>query len=187
MKSSPIQPKRWLRSSRRTLLAGTGLIAVFFMLFVGITSYLFIQGYRDAYERAEERSSSAAQLVATNAGWIYETAQQTLRRIDEAVGSDLTVVTGNAVIDIGQMLSALPGQAKVYVVDAAGNTKFSTDPLVKPIDIRDREYFTAHEAGAVTHVSGLMVSRLEGDQIFTISRRLERGAAFTGLPFSRST
>ena len=80
--SLPAPSDTGFRSPRGTLLAASGLIVVFFLLFVGITTYLFLQGHRDAYERAEDKAASAAQLVATNAGWIYETAQQALRRID---------------------------------------------------------------------------------------------------------
>jgi two-component system, sensor histidine kinase PdtaS len=177
----PASPETGFRSPRGTLLAASGLIVVFFLLFVGITTYLFLQGYRDARERAEDKAASAAQLVATNAGWIYETAQQALRRIDEAVGSDMSEVAGDAVVDISQSVASLPGRVKVYVVDETGDTKFSTDPLVKPINITDREYFTAHVAGADTHISALMVSRLDGNQIFTISHRLERNGVFEGV------
>jgi two-component sensor histidine kinase len=179
--SQPVPVDRGFRSPRGTLLAASGLIVVFFLLFVGITIFLFLQGYRDAYERAEDKAASASQLVATNAGWIYETAQQALRRIDEALGADLSGIAGNVVQDISQSVEALPGSVKVYVVDEKGDTRFSTDPQVQAINITDREYFTAHVAGEVTHVSGLLVSRLNNEQIFTISRRLERNGVFEGV------
>lgn len=180
--SSPVSLDRGFRSPRGTLLAASGLIVVLFLLFVGITVYLFLQGYRDAYERAEDKASSAAQLVATNVGWIYETAQQALRRIDESVGSELSDVAGDAVLDISESVTSLPGRVKVYVVDENGDTRFSTDPNVKPINITDREYFIAHATGGKdTHVSGLLVSRLDGQQIFTISRRLVRDGVFEGV------
>jgi two-component sensor histidine kinase len=163
------------------VLAASGLIVVFFLLFVGVTGYLLLQGYNNARDRAEERAVSAARQVATNAGWIYETAQQALRRIDDAVADDLSTITGEDIADIGASVASLPGQVKIYVVDADGETRFSTDPNVKPINITDREYFQAALQGEETHVSGLLVSRLDGQQIFTISRRLERNGEFVGV------
>lgn len=119
-------------------------------------------------------------MVAINAGWVFETAQQALRRIDDSVGANLDSMSSESIQDISSSVSSLPGQVKVYVVDAKGETRFSTDRQVKPINITDREYFSALAQGEETHVSALLVSRLSGDQIFVISRRLERNGQFTG-------
>ena len=74
----------------------------------------------------------------------------------------------------------MPGSVKVYVVDANGVTQLTTDPQFKPIDVRDREYFQAVAKGEAWHVTPLLVSRLNGEQIFVISRRIERNGTFAG-------
>ena len=72
-------------------------------------------------------------------------------------------------------------KAEPYVVAADGRTLYSTDPGLKPIDIRDREYFKALEAGREDYVSSLLISRLSGDQIFVFSRRFEEAGVFAGV------
>ena len=81
---------------------------------------------------------------------------------------------------ISDAIANLPGNVKAYVVAADGRTLFSTDPNVKPIDVRDREYFAALAKGAYWYTSSLMVSRLDGTQIFVFSKRLERNKEFVG-------
>jgi two-component sensor histidine kinase len=164
----------------RAPLAATGLILLFLLLFAGLATFLFWQGYRDTFERAEAKAISSAQLVATNVEWIVETARQALRRIDSAVGDDLSEVPGGAVGDLSEAVQSLPGNVKTYVVDAAGETKLSTDPNVQPINITDRPYFSELAAGKEEYISELLISRLNGAQIFVISRRLERDGVFQG-------
>jgi two-component sensor histidine kinase len=74
----------------------------------------------------------------------------------------------------------LPSGVQAYVVDAEGRTLYSTDPEIKPVDITDRDYFTAVRDGQIEYVSSLLVSRLNGDQIFVFSRRIVREGRFMG-------
>ena len=54
---------------------------------------------------------------------------------------------GADVKDIREAVDSLPGQVKAYVVDAKGDTLYSTDPQVKNVNITDREYFSALARG----------------------------------------
>ncbi len=177
--------KIWTRPTREgprdTASAVFGLIAVLLALFVALVSFSTIQARRDAQQRALDRSLAASQVVATNAHWISELAHQALRRIDEALGDRITLAPSAAVRDIRQAVDNLPGTVKAYVVDANGNTLFSTDPQVKPINITDREYFSVPASGAEWYTSSLMISRLNGEQIFVFSRRIERDGVFAGV------
>ena len=165
---------------RGASMAAIGLILLFLLLFAGLSFFVFWQGYRDAYEQTEAKAASSAHIVATNVGWMVETVRQALRRIDEAVGPDFANAEGTAIGDLGATVSSLPGTVKIYVVDAKGDTRLSTDPEVQPINITDREYFSELAAGKAEYFSSLLVSRLNGEQIFVISRRLERDGAFLG-------
>ncbi|CAG1010986.1 MAG: sensor histidine kinase [Rhizobiaceae bacterium] len=166
---------------RDTASAVFGLIAVLLALFVALVAFSTIQARRDAQQRALDRALAASQVVATNARWISELAHQALRRIDEALGDQFSLGPGAAVRDIRQAVDNLPGTVKAYVVDAGGNTLFSTDPQVRPIDITDREYFSVPAAGTEWYTSSLMISRLNGEQIFAFSRRIERNGQFAGV------
>ena len=160
--------------------AAIGLIVVLFALFLLVLGISTYQARSDAQQRAFERATAASQVVATNAKWIVQLAWQALRHIDDALGPDIADGKGQTVRDIRQAVNGLPGSVKAYVVDANGDTLFSTDPQVKPINITDREYFSALAAGAPSYVSPLLVSRLNGQQIFVFSHRLERNGKFAG-------
>jgi two-component sensor histidine kinase len=160
--------------------AAIGLIALLLLLSVLVLAVSTYQARRDAERGAFARAEAASQVVATNAKWIVELAWQALRHIDDALGPDITNGKGQTVRDIREAVENLPMSVKAYVVDAQGNTLFSTDPQVKPINITDREYFSALAAGAPAYISSLMVSRLDGSQIFVFSRRLERDGKFAG-------
>lgn len=166
---------------RDTASAVVGLISVLLALFVALVAFSTVQARRDAQQRALDRALAASQVVATNARWISELAHQALRRMDEALGGELSTAPGAAVRDMRQAVDNLPGTVKAYVVDAAGNTLFSTDPQVRPISITDREYFSVPAAGAEWYTSPMMISRLNGEQIFVFSRRIERSGRFAGV------
>jgi two-component sensor histidine kinase len=163
-----------------TIWAAAGLIVVLFLLFIVVLSLSILREWMDTGERARDRASSASQVVATNALWIAELSRQSLARIDEALGPDIEA-NATATADLmREAIETLPGNVKSYVVAADGRTLFSTDPKVKPIDVRDREYFSALAKGDAWYFSPLLVSRLDGQQIFVVSKRLVRHGAFVG-------
>lgn len=165
----------------RTLRAATALIVLMFALFVVVLSVSVIREREAARVAAEARAAAASQVVATNVGWITELSRQALGRIDEALGIDIAQGSVIGAERIRAAVDRLPGNVKTYVVAANGSTLFTTDPEIQPIDIRDREYFAVPAAGERFHISPLLVSRLDGKQIFVFSRRLERAGTFQGV------
>ncbi len=66
-------------------------------------------------------------------------------------------------------------------MDAQGRfVIYSTDPQIKPVDITDRVYFKAVRDGQAEYMSSLLVSRLNGSQIFVFSKRISEAGAFAG-------
>lgn len=137
------------------------------------------QSYHNTMKAAEDRVSSSSLVVATHAQWVTEFAGQATRRIADVAQGEQSRYR-NIVESVESAVLGLPGSVKVYIVDAAGNTRFSTDPDVKPVDITDRAYFEKLKEGAPDYVSSLLVSRLNGEQIFVFSRRLEKDGIFDG-------
>ncbi|MFI0847175.1 sensor histidine kinase [Mesorhizobium sp. IMUNJ 23232] len=164
-----------------TLRAAATLIAVMFVFFTFILGIAVFREWRGAETQAEQRALSASLVVSTNVRWLTQLSQQSLQRIDEALGSDLDQNAGSTASLVRDAVRALPGNVKSYVVSADGRTLFSTDPSVKPIDVRDREYFAEPAKGQLWYFSSLLVSRLDGAQIFVISKRLERRGEFAGV------
>ena len=140
--------------------------------------------FRNAYEAADEiariRAISSAEVVAANFEWVGETSHQLLQRVDDFVGPNLDALPVNALGFLKEAVSTLPGSPRIYLVGADGSTRLTTDPDFKPIDIRDRDYFKAVADGAATYISPMLVSRLNGEQIFVISKRVERNGVFVG-------
>lgn len=157
------------------------IIAMFVSLLLMLGLWLNTS-YRDAVRRTEERAIAASKIVASNVSLLDSLARQALQRIDETLGESLTPQASATVRNINEAVADLPGQVKAYVVDEKGSTLYSTDPMVKPINIVDRPYFSDLAKGAKQHISSLLISRLNGKQIFAFSRRLERTAALPAAP-----
>lgn len=160
--------------------AATAVIAAMFAALFILLGLWLHESYSSSVRRTEERATAAAKIVATNAAWIDALAWQALQRIDDSLGTDIGIAT-DTVQDINDAVADLPGNVQAYVVDRNGNTLYSTDPAIKPMNITDRPYFSELAKGAKTHVSNLLVSRLTGEQIFVFSRRLDRNGEFAGV------
>ncbi len=163
-----------------TYSAAKALIILLFALFVIMLFGSIWRGWVDAERRAEERALSGAHVVATNARWISELARSALLRIDDALGEDIEANAATTETLIREAVANLPGEVKSYVIATDGRTLFSTDPNLQPIDVRDRPYYQELANGAVWYLSPLLVSRLDGEQIFVYSRRLVRNGEFAG-------
>jgi two-component sensor histidine kinase len=145
-------------------------------LFIALLAYFIAVGIEQTQQRFEERSSAAVQVVATDAYWIAEVANQTLRRVDTALGAAMSGDPGA----LKPALDGLPTVVEVYIIDAQANTIFATVPGAASVSVADREYFSALRDGAQFYTSPMMVSRLTGDRIFVFSKRVERNGAFAG-------
>lgn len=137
------------------------------------------QSYFMTINRAEERAMASAKIVSSHVSWIHQMGTQTVRRIDDALRLTDLRFDGN-IRDMDLATQGLPSGVKAYVVDAEGRTLYSTDPEIKPVDITDRDYFKAVRDGQIEYVSSLLISRLNGNQIFVFSRRIVREGGFMG-------
>lgn len=166
--------ERW--ASISAIHAAIGLMLVFLALFVAIFAYFIAAGVRQTQQNLEDRSRAAAQVVATNAYWISEVANQTLRRIDTVLGPQMLGDSNS----IQGVLNGLPSVVEIDVIDAQANTIYATVPGASSVSVADREYFTALRDGADFYTSPMIVSRLTGDRIFVFSKRVERNNVFAG-------
>jgi two-component sensor histidine kinase len=164
----------------RSETLATALILAFLVFLLGGTAFVLRNAYQAADEIARIRAISSAEVVAANFEWVDETSHQLLQRVDDFVGPNLDALPTNALGFLKEAVSTLPGSPRLYLVGADGGTRLTTDPDFKPIDIRDRDYFQAVAKGAATYISPMLVSRLNGEQIFVISKRVERNGAFVG-------
>ncbi|MDF1608347.1 cache domain-containing protein [Hoeflea sp. YIM 152468] len=165
----------------RSARAAITFIIATLLIYSAIVGSLVYQGFDDAEERAEMSAIAAAKAVKIHAGWIVEVAAQALRRMDSALGPGVQPNDGSTLSGVRDALEGLPASAKAYIVAADGHTLYTTDPNFVDLDIRDREYFSDPAAGKPFFTSSLLISRLDGSEIFAFSRRLERKGVFIGV------
>ncbi|WP_375589746.1 cache domain-containing protein [Hoeflea alexandrii] len=151
------------------------------LIYSAIIGAFIYQGVNEQQDRAEATASAAAKAVRVNTAWIVEVAAQALRRMDSALGRDVQPNQTTTLTGLRDALEGLPATAKAYIVAAGGQTLYTTDPNFVDIDIRDREYFAQPAAGKHFFTSSLLMSWLDGSEIFTFSRRLERQGVFIGV------
>lgn len=164
------------RSVSKVAAAATAAALVALLSILGTWA---AQSYFATINRAEERAVASVKIVASHVSWIHQMGTQTVRRIDDALRLTDLRFDGN-IRDMDVATQGLPIGVQAYVVDAEGRTLYSTDPEIKPVDITDRDYFTAVRNGQIEYVSSLLISRLNGDQIFVFSRRIVREGRFMG-------
>lgn len=156
-------------------------MAAFVAVFLGLGVYQLYQSSADAENGIRLEAQSGARIVAANVEWVMETARQVLRRVDDSIDDPEDALPGDAAGKLAEAVASIPGHPKVYVVDAAGQTLLTTDLEYKSASITDREYFIKAKAGEAFWVSSLLVSRQNGEQIFAISKRMERNGRFAGV------
>jgi two-component sensor histidine kinase len=153
-----------------------GVLSICMAVFLLLFAYFVATGSAQMQARLEDRSQAAARVVATNAGWIATVANQTLRRVDAALGPSMT---GDAQ-SLKPAVEGLPADVDIYIIDADANTIFSTIEGASRVNVADREYFTAVRDGADFYTSPMLLSRLTGENIFVFSKRVMRNGAFAG-------
>ncbi len=168
-------------SLSRSQSAAIALLLLLLVGFLAGVAVLIWRGAGETRERTELMAESAVRVVEAHVEWMLETSRQVLLRVDATLDDALAMSEDEAEASLSQAVESLPGEARLYVVAADGETLLTTDPDFRAIDIRDREYFVGPAGGETWHLSGLMVSRLNGQQIFTVSRRIERNGAFFGV------
>lgn len=176
MGEARLDQPRIVRRTVSAIPAAIGLMLVFLAVFAAIFGYFLAIGIRQTEERLVERSSAAAQVVSSNAFWISEVAQQTLRRVDAALGPTMS----GSMADLGPVLEGLPSVTQVYIIDAEARTIYATVAGARAVSVADRDYFIAVRDGAPFYTSPRLVSRLTGERIFVFSKRVERAGQFAG-------
>lgn len=107
----------------------TLVIAVAWLGYVLLAAAWGLQSYRSSNRAAEERVTAASLVVATHAEWVTAFATQATRRI-ASIAIDDDVRERDIAAGVATAIEGLPASAKVYIVGAEGNTRFSTDPDV---------------------------------------------------------
>jgi two-component system, sensor histidine kinase PdtaS len=158
-------------------LALTGLLLVLVLLLAG---QFIWQNQRDATVATEARAASSAFVASTHVRWLIEASLQTLRRIDDSIGSRRDLLAAGPVRELDKAVAALPEGIYVWVFDTGGRAVMTNESEFAPVSIADREYFQTLKAGAEWNIGALLTGRSTGRKVFPVGRRIERDGQFVG-------
>ncbi|MFY9293856.1 MAG: sensor domain-containing diguanylate cyclase [Methylorubrum rhodinum] len=165
---------RW--GSARTLI-WLSIIMPIGMLTISVMMLIDLR--RDAWDRAEQTSQNLLQVIerdiARNVeiidlslrGLIDNLTGTNVREIDPAIRQLVLFDRAATARDMGVML----------VLDEHGNTLYDSQALpARRNNYADRDYFQTHKLHRTTalHISRPIISRLSGDRIIVLSRRIDR-------------
>jgi len=163
-----------------TPMAATWLSVAMLAAIGGLAFLMIWQSYTAALEAGEARARSSAHVVAAHIEWMLEASDQTLRRIDAALGEQQIRTSAGVISDIRQAVGDLPEGFQYSVYDETGHLRFSSVPEAIGIQVADREYFQRLKQGDSIVISPQLEERLSGEQVFVIARRISRGGIFHG-------
>jgi signal transduction histidine kinase len=154
-------------------------------LFAGVVALLLIGEiaamtgfYHEAIWEGEQRVESAARLAETNLVRTFESANYILTQVAELGRSKPMADLADDEAAWRQLLgmrAGLPEEGTLWIVDAEGTTRLSSVYFPTPeVDVRDRDYYSAHISSRRELAVGPMVQTKRRDfQAFHISRRIE--------------
>jgi diguanylate cyclase (GGDEF)-like protein len=165
------------------------ILPIFIMVFCfcALCAYILYDARRATMERATEVATSLAAAVEAD-----------ISRTVESVDLSLQAVVDNLKLpNIEQMDPELRRMllfdrstqarniGKLVVTDETGRVRLdSQDPDPKPVDLSDRDYFQVHKNSATvgTYIGRPVASRLSGEWIVAVSRRLSHAdGSFAGI------
>lgn len=162
-------------TTRRIIL----LLAVLFAVVVLATrvTFLWVER-RETIANAETATQHMAIVLQEYAERRFEAGDVILRdvldRIQDAGG--ISPASDTAVLH--RLLAAQAERTRaidyILVIDAGGTPiAISSEHPVDPIDLSDRKWMRAHQAGAQWHIGEAIFSRLTDNPVFTYSRRVD--------------
>jgi two-component system, sensor histidine kinase PdtaS len=173
--TSPPQASR-IPAASATIGVGTLLLCAV----IGLAALLAWRDYEAAIERGEARALSSAHVVAAHFQWMLQASDQTLRRIDAALGPGPIEATEN-ITNIEEAIGDLPRGFQYSVYDARGQLRLSSISGAIGVDVSDRDYFRQLKDGQDSVVSPLLEERLSNERMFVVARRIVRSGAFMGV------
>jgi len=161
--------------------ATIGVGALLLCAVIGLAALLAWRDYEAAIERGAARALSSAHVVAAHFQWMLQASDQTLRRIDTALGPGLIGRTTSDIADIAEAVGDLPRGFQYSVYDENGQLRLSSHGGAVGINVSDREYFRELKEGKDSVISPLLSNRLSDERVFVVARRIVRSGQFRGV------
>jgi len=173
------RPPAASRSPVASATIGVGIVLL--CAVIGLASLLAWRDYEAAIERGEARALSSAHVVAAHFQWMLQASDQTLRRIDAALGPGPIRRATEDIASIEEAIGDLPLGFQYSVYDETGWLRLSSIRNATGVNVSDREYFRELRDGKDSVISPLLDERLSNERIFVVARRIVRSGEFIGV------
>lgn len=175
---------RFLRAHLWQITLALSLISPIGMMLVCASMLLDLR--KDSWDRAEQTSSNLLQVMARDIERNVDIIDLSLKRMIENLHRP---GISKAPAEFRQALlfdkiSASPDIGTMFIVDAEGQIIAKNDSTLTSQTFRDRDYFTVHEHddSRGVYISGPLFSRVSGEPVVVISRRITNAdGSFGGI------
>ena len=176
----------WLRDlDRRARVIGVTIVLCVIFTWIGL-GVVLSAARRQQWEEASASADNVAKLLATEIETNFALCDQSLQALLSNLSNPALIGLPPALRDQATFNSSfnLPIFGSLFVTDKDGIiSKHAYTPLTRRISVADREYFKVQRdhQGIGIFVDHPFTSRISGEWMVVVSRRLERDGQFDGV------
>ena len=161
-------------ATRSERLFGT-LVAVALAIPLMLLAYVGWQSRQQSLQQATEGTRQAVDMLHEHAVKVFETHDLVLHQVDRSVlGLQWAEIERDE--RLPRILQAIADQSgpvkSIWLADASGRIRASSQAISDALNTADREHFTAHRDSDIgTFISAPFIGRVSGTAVFAVSRR----------------
>lgn len=160
-------------------------LALLFIL-ISAVALLAWNSYQDAVERSRASVSTATQVVATHIEWLTSASLLLMDEANHMVGDSIATLSPQARAELDLHLRHMPPGVSVSLADATGHVVFSTSGAAAD-GLSEAYGLTAAQLPPARpwYVSAMVRDPGNGERVFLIAQRIERGGKLAGAVIVR--
>ena len=170
---------------RKRLPAAWAVLAVALaLLFVLVSAVALLawNSYQDAVERSRARVLTATQVVSTHIEWLTAASLLLMEETDHMLGDSIATLLPGAEAELALHLRHMPPGVSVSLADPSGHVVYSTADSVGTSELSDAYGLTVAQLSTERpwYVSAMVKDPGNGERVFLIAQRVERGGKLAG-------
>lgn len=175
---------------RKRLPAAWAVLAValaLLFILVSAVALLAWNSYQDAVERSRVRVLTATQVVSTHVEWLTAASLQLMDEANHVVGDDITTLRPQAREELELNLRHMPPGVSISITDPQGRTVFSLGNGEGASGLSEAYGLTTAQLTPERpwYVSAMVKDPGNGERVFLLAQRLERGGKLAGAAIVR--
>jgi two-component sensor histidine kinase len=170
---------------RKRLPAAWAVLAVALaLLFVLVSAVALLtwNSYQDAVDRSRANVTAATQVVATHIEWLTAASLLLMDATDHVVGDSITTMMPDAADELALHLKHMPPGVSVSLADPSGHVVYSTAEGEGASGLSEAYGLTPAKLtpDRPWYVSAMVKDPGNGERVFLIAQRVERGGKLIG-------